>query len=128
MEDPDRDSGLGGGGFVSFLGPFPATFFFGTLTVRDNGLFAATHDSGVWYLFSCRDAVCKREKTRRAGSDRFDLGVLRCFRRRSQYGRSSVQLDGLEARFWIACLEFTAPRFNGHGVYGSAPALSRSAR
>jgi hypothetical protein len=47
---------------ISFLGPFPAIFFFGTLTVRDNGLFAATHDSGVWYLFSCRDAVCKREK------------------------------------------------------------------
>jgi hypothetical protein len=61
VEDPDR-AGLGGGGFVSFLGPFPAIFFFGTLTVRDNGLFAATHDSGVRYLFSCRDAVCKREK------------------------------------------------------------------
>jgi len=127
VEDPDRDSGLGGR-VRTFLGTVPRDLLLWTLTVRDNGLFAATDDSGVWYLFSCRDAVCKREKTRRAGSNRFDLGVLRCFRRRSQYDRSSVQLDGLESRFWIACLEFTAPRFNGHGGYGSAPALSRSAR
>jgi hypothetical protein len=47
---------------IFFVGPFPPPFFFGTLAVRENGYFVATTNSGLSYLISCRDGVCKIEK------------------------------------------------------------------